>query len=44
MMKNEISAVLTPEQQSKLEEMKAKHKGKRGRRGMRGERGNQDSQ
>ena len=43
-MKNEISAVLTPDQQTKLEEMKAKHKGKRGRRGMRGERGNQDSQ
>ena len=43
-MKNEISAVLTPEQQTKLDEVKAKHKGKRGRRGMRGERGNQNSQ
>ena len=35
-IKNEISAVLTAEQQAKLQEMKAKHKGKRGKRGPRG--------
>ena len=39
LVKNEISAVLTPEQQAKLEEMKAKRKARRGQRGMRGERG-----
>jgi Spy/CpxP family protein refolding chaperone len=43
-IKNEISAVLTPEQQSKVEEWKAKHKGKRGFRGKRGQRGGETSQ
>lgn len=39
-VKNEISTVLTPEQQAKLEEMKSNRKGRRGHRGMRGERDN----
>lgn len=39
-IKNEISAVLTPEQQAKAEEMRAKFRNRRGHRGMRGEGGN----
>lgn len=42
-IKSEISAVLTPEQQAKLQEMKSKHKGKRKFRGKRGHKGNDTS-
>lgn len=38
-VQNEISAVLTPEQKAKAEEMKQKFRNRRGHRGMRGEGG-----
>lgn len=41
-MKTEISAVLTPDQQAKFEEMRKNRKGKRGQRGQRGQRGGGD--
>ena len=43
-IKNEMAAVLTPDQQAKLQEMKSKWKGKRGNRGNRGNRSQSEAE